>query len=118
MYYLELVFENCHCLRVPHASEFISNFCTQSQNPIQALPLNSNHLFAHHKHCLYILRVIWDKLEPYLVYHPIFICKEQSIKTHHVRLCAHNLWFYTLNKDLRASVYVAKLTLKSVSHLA
>ena len=30
----------------PHASEFI-NFCTESQDLFQELPLKSNHLFAH-----------------------------------------------------------------------
>ena len=59
----------------PHASEFIINFCTESQDSFQELPLKSNHLFADQKHCLYILRVIWDKLEPYLVYPPLFICE-------------------------------------------
>ena len=57
----------------PHATKFIINFCTQSQDSFQALPLKYYHLFAHQKHCLYILCVIWDKLEPYLVYPPIFI---------------------------------------------
>ena len=55
--------------------------------------LNSNNLFSHQKHCLYILRVIWDKLESCLVYPPIFICELQPIKTHHNCFCAHNLMY-------------------------
>ena len=46
---------------------------------------------ANQNHCLYILHVILNNLEPYLVYPPIFTCEQQPIKKRNVRICAHNL---------------------------
>ena len=38
------------------------------------------HCICPSKHCPYILIMIWDKLEPYLIYPPIFTVNNSQLK--------------------------------------